>query len=907
MSDRFDEHPAALLKQCQALALERLGGAIGAALARVPEAFRAHAERAGDRETRDLMTRAQVDWPTLRPQVERGFRDWLERVVTTAPPDAGAASEFAAVKTSWSELSLLGDDDLEIDTAAARVVRQISTLAEADLGTLEARLGLVLGKLGFTDTDNPLAPRAILEAVQDALASVQTGLKARLAILEAIGEHAAPAIAQLYRDTDALLRQKNVLPQLKYGSLPARGPARPTTDAATAAGGAGAGAPMPPAAAGAGPGIAGALTAGAGGWPAGAAAGPAAVPAAGGAGAAAGAQAFAQLQQLMFGTGGGFTSSGEGAGPAGFVPGSAPGWGSHGAAPMPAGAFVVPPGGFAPMPAFGTPGAATATALPTPAAFVAPATLDAMTRFQRADLSDAAPEVAAAVEVAMQQAQDHPSAAVLRALDESRFAQQLSPADRVTLRTLTAFFDAVVTDPRLPLAMARQIAKLQVPLAKVALLDPAMFTQSTHPVRRLLDTLGTLAQGLGRSYGPGTTLHLRVARVIDTLCDEFDQDLTDFSRAAEDVQVILGDADRTAGPAARIQALRLHDRERLLVARLAAQDAVQRVVALQRVPRAVLRFLGTEWMKLLVVSHLTKGPESEAWTGLVETMEALVWSLGEKHTHEDRKRLVTLVPTLGKRLGRGMDVIRTAPDVRDRFEAVLVRAHAAVMGLSGLGDTEKTLPGRPPSSMSTVPGGDRSAELRTAMQAAAATTGVVPGTDAPGWMPPELAPAPLVWPDEQRMHHELALLEAPARFPAVTLANVLGEGDVTLGTLEAAAVPGLEGRGHVTLDAAVTTVVGLRAGDWFELEHDTDAAPAARPDDRTDAAPEAVEARLAYLTPYRSAFLFTDRLGEPVATFSAAELAAAWRGRRVRPLVPALLTDRAYTRLIEQLRRGDAS
>lgn len=927
MTDRFAEHPAAILKQCQAIALDRIGAAMANAFAHVPEAFRDAAGRAGDRETRDLMTRAQGEWIELRPQIERGFRDWLQQVVTAAPPSEDDASDFAAARTTWAELSLLGDDDVELDTAAARVAKAIAAEAEADLGTLEARMGLVLEKLGFDDTDNPLAPKAIVGAVEEALGAVQSGLKAKLAIIAAVGEHAGPELVAFYREVNELLRAKDVLPQLKYGSLPPRGPAARSAGGDATGGAIGGAAAVSPAA---GPAAGVAMTGHAGGP----GAAPGAMPAAGSGGASAGAaHPFVQLQQLMFGAGStGWTSGGQwsaggaadigaaaaggaAAMPAGAFPIPPGGFGSGaaGGAPMPAGAFPIPAGGFAPGAAWSPAMAALAsTGVPTQASFVAPATLDALTRFQRSDLSEASPEVAAAVEVALRQAQENPSAAVLRALDESPFAQQLSPADRITLRTLTAFFESLVTDPGLPRPMAQQIVKLQVPLAKVALLDAGMFTNPAHPVRRLLDTLGALAQGLGPAYRPETTLHLRVGRVIDTLCDEFDQDLADFSRAAEDVQVILTDADRTASPTARIEALRLHDRERLLAARLAAQDAVRRRAALQRLPRAVVRFLATEWMKLLVVSHLTKGPESEAWTGLVETMEALIWSLGEKHDPADRKRLVALVPTLTKRIARGMDVIRTAPEVRERFEAVLMRAHALAMGLATGADTEKTLPGKPPSSLSGAAarsaghaddaldaGGLSTLSRRAAPDAVAATRVFVRGTDTPGWMPAELAPAPLTWPDEQRMHHELAPIEIPERFPAITLASVLGETDVTLGTVDPAALPAADASLRAGREAPSSVVLGLTAGDWFRIEFGPEAATPETP------VPPTREARLAYTTPLRASFLFTDRLGEIVATFAAGELEAAWRAHRVEPLVTAPLTERAYARLIERLKRGE--
>jgi hypothetical protein len=158
-------------------------------------------------------------------------------------------------------------------------------------------MGLVLEKLGFDDTDNPLAPKAIVGAVEEALGAVQSGLKAKLAIIAAVGEHAGPELVAFYREVNELLRAKDVLPQLKYGSLPPRGPAARSAGGDATGGAIGGAAAVSPAA---GPAAGVAMTGHAGGP----GAAPGAMPAAGSGGASAGAaHPFVQLQQLMFGAG----------------------------------------------------------------------------------------------------------------------------------------------------------------------------------------------------------------------------------------------------------------------------------------------------------------------------------------------------------------------------------------------------------------------------------------------------------------------------------------------------------------------------------------------------------------------------------------------------------------------------
>lgn len=58
-----------------------------------------------------------------------------------------------------------------------------------------------------------------------------------------------------------------------------------------------------------------------------------------------------------------------------------------------------------------------------------------------------------------------------------------------TLEQVTIFFDAALTDDRLPKDVRLVLARMQIPLAKTALSDPTVFSYSKHPLRCLLKDL----------------------------------------------------------------------------------------------------------------------------------------------------------------------------------------------------------------------------------------------------------------------------------------------------------------------------------------------------------------------------------------------------------------------------------
>src|SRR5512139_2080141 len=82
---------------------------------------------------------------------------------------------------------------------------------------------------------------------------------------------------------------------------------------------------------------------------------------------------------------------------------------------------------------------------------------------------------------------------VLRSLQQSPVMQSASPLDAVLVDAVAMLFDVVFDEAAIPDRLKAQIARLQIPVLKAAMLDRNFFSQQNHPVRRMLDAIGTLA------------------------------------------------------------------------------------------------------------------------------------------------------------------------------------------------------------------------------------------------------------------------------------------------------------------------------------------------------------------------------------------------------------------------------
>ncbi|MBN2886473.1 MAG: DUF1631 family protein, partial [Chromatiaceae bacterium] len=86
---------------------------------------------------------------------------------------------------------------------------------------------------------------------------------------------------------------------------------------------------------------------------------------------------------------------------------------------------------------------------------------------------------------------------VLRQIRATPIVNSSHPVDAMTIDIVSMLFGAIFNDPDLSAAMRAELARLQIPVVKVALLDKAFFSDRRHPARRLLDLIAS--SGIGRS------------------------------------------------------------------------------------------------------------------------------------------------------------------------------------------------------------------------------------------------------------------------------------------------------------------------------------------------------------------------------------------------------------------------
>lgn len=227
-------------------------------------------------------------------------------------------------------------------------------------------------------------------------------------------------------------------------------------------------------------------------------------------------------------------------------------------------------------------------------------------------------------------------------------------ADEDVINLVALLFEFMLDDGSVPDAFKGLIARLQIPLLKVAVLDKSLFSCANHPARRLLNEIASAVIGWGPQDDPRDTLYVRIEQVVQRLLNEYVEDpeiffqmLTQFSAFAADERRRSELLERHTRDAAR-------ERLQLEAARERVAQVLNRRLLGQVLPQFVVQFLQQAWSQVLVVTALKHGEQSLQWQAALRTMDELISSVGLREGTEAGRYLLEQLPGLLKALRDGL-------------------------------------------------------------------------------------------------------------------------------------------------------------------------------------------------------------------------------------------------------------
>lgn len=837
-----------IIERCRDIAVGALSGALKGMLEKLTDEFFVLADKSVQHDMQHLYLEAMTLARDQHEAIEKSFRQYFLHGFDNAVGADGEQRKKSAADDS-GEFGLVAPDDLEESIARQEMAAKVKGNCRDELFALDRRMGLLLHDEELQGHSNPLGAEVMAAAYMEACKDTGASLKVRLLFVTMWDRHMQNGAVSMYHEVNQYLVEKNILPKIKR-EIKRQGAANAVQVAAAAA--------------------------------------QAAVQAMGF--EEEGAEVFETMQHLFNAAAARGNLPGMGAGMPGFygMPG-APGASDAG---VQGGMSGVGGGlGFANYVGMSGAGHAGAGSAMQGGDGVAGATLGApvgmmgrahnpvvLTHLTQLQHADAGAMVSAAGMDASALIAGNVS--ILRELKNTELAASLGSVDAMTIDIVAMLFDFIFGDKQVPDAIKALIGRLQIPVLKAAMLDQAFFSKKSHPTRRLLNALADAATGWEESITHESSLYQKVEHIVQRVNDEFEDNLAIFERALDDFERFMEEQDHVSDALVEVSIDMIEAREREQIKEEDAQQAAESAVGARaadiEVPEAVRLFLCQEWVKPLRAAYLTGGIESHNWLEAVGLMDDLIWSVRPKLTRESRQYMVKTLPALLRRLQEGMTRAGLEQSVREQFMSRLVHCHAAAVKA-----------GFPiPSEPQTI----TQQTWQEAVQTQPSQTNASPNETA--------VVLPFVRPDAKDKNEvKLEIIRAPAQdarleVEEITIASVgWMEKDELYAQEDAAAA--LEDSIEDVLDenAAKHMVAELKPGTWVEFKHGGE---------------ETMQAKLKWISPLKSAYLFTDRQGKRAATMPQEKLEAAFRIGSARILDDLPLLDRAVDNVIEALKQAAA-
>lgn len=430
-----------------------------------------------------------------------------------------------------------------------------------------------------------------------------------------------------------------------------------------------------------------------------------------------------------------------------------------------------------------------------------------------------------------------------RASVKSGKARVVGEVDEDVINLVSMLFEFILDDRTLPDSLKALIGRLQIPMLKVAVLDKTFFSRGSHPARRLLNEIASAALGwVDQDDAQRDSLYQKIEQVVQRLLNDFVDDPAIFSELLAEFMAFTGDERRRS----ELLEQRTRDAEegsaKAELARRQVEQALNERLLGKTLPEVVVRLLQEAWSKVLMLTCLKHGVDSEEWQAALQTMDDLVWSVAPHEDPEARLRLLELVPGLLKALREGMASAAFDPFSTSEFFSQLEALHVQAFQRFKRATSEpEVAPNEPESTTNVTQAGIE-----------------LPLLELPAAEEVEDAPAMV------EVVEEIVLLAPGQTHPQ--------EPDVVL----------------PDDDEALLQVDSLRVGSWVEFQEDEE---------------HKLRCKLAAIIKPTGKYVFVNRTGMKVLEKSRNALAVEFRRNTIRLLDDALLFDRALESVIGNLRK----
>ena len=264
-----------------------------------------------------------------------------------------------------------------------------------------------------------------------------------------------------------------------------------------------------------------------------------------------------------------------------------------------------------------------------------------------------------------------PATLVLRQLQQGAHQTDAGTFDLAMLDAVANLFEFILDDPDISPHYKSEIAQLQIPALRVALVSPEFFSDDQHPARQLIDLLGLFS----RHFPEHNPSHLHALTQIETACarvlDDPDHQIEAFEQAHRTLTAWLSNESARTASELTSEVANLESIEQQELGTLLALENLNDLTARYPAPESVIRRMEGAWVPYMASLYVSEAGEGPGWRNACITQLQLFLSLQHPDDEDMREARLQSIPQTNAELRRGLLAQGAEPaQLKDFFSAI---------------------------------------------------------------------------------------------------------------------------------------------------------------------------------------------------------------------------------------------
>ncbi|HEB55696.1 MAG TPA: DUF1631 domain-containing protein [Gammaproteobacteria bacterium] len=259
----------------------------------------------------------------------------------------------------------------------------------------------------------------------------------------------------------------------------------------------------------------------------------------------------------------------------------------------------------------------------------------------------------------------------------------LNSVDNGIIDVVSMLFEFILDDNNLPAAAKAEIARLQIPMLKVAIIDKEFFSTQGHPARILLNTLARAGIGLDETIQKDNNpLIQQIKQAVEQVLAKFEDDISIFALVLEEFNTFMEEQHERENSEQESALAVFQRKEEIALAQAWVRETLEEVLANKTLPEQIEKIIQGPWREVMLHTWLNQGENSTLWKNQLRFIDVLAWSVEPKKISLDKKKLGNIIKQLIQTLRQGLANIDYPEDKTDKLFNALEAWHlASVRGM----------------------------------------------------------------------------------------------------------------------------------------------------------------------------------------------------------------------------------